>query len=162
MFEQFLEQIRDSNPLFQFIGVMIVAMVPFVEGYFAVPVGIAIGFPVLLTIIAAIVGNWLSVMVAILASDRLKQWFQGRRKSDQKQEKQSKRMQRGQQLFHKYGVPGVSLIGPLLIGGHLAALICIAAGASKRYVVIWQTISIVVWSIVMGVLVLLGLNLIKP
>ncbi|MFH0071116.1 hypothetical protein ACFRAK_28820, partial [Peribacillus sp. NPDC056705] len=105
---------------------------------------------------------WLSVMVAILASDRLKRWFQGRRTSDRKQEKQNKRMQRGQQLFHKYGVPGVSLLGTLLIGGHLSALICIASGAPKRYVVIWQTISIIVWSVVMGVLVLLGLNLIKP
>ena len=111
------------------------------------PLGIAIGLPVVLTISAAVVGNWLSVMAVILASDRLKRWFQGRRTNEHERKKNNKRIQRGQQLFHKYGVPGVSLLGPLLIGDHLGALICIASGASKRYVIIWQTVSILAWSI---------------
>ncbi|WP_261800497.1 small multi-drug export protein [Paenibacillus sp. PAMC21692] len=76
-------------------------MIPFIEGYFAVPVGIAIGFPAVMTIAAAIVGNWISVMVVILASDRVKQWLQRRKTSERKQEKQNKRLERGQKLFHK-------------------------------------------------------------
>jgi len=159
--EQFLQQLQDANPFFQFIGVMIVAMIPFFEGYFAVPVGIAIGFPAVLTIVAAIVGNWISVMVVILASDRVKQWLQSRKSSERKQEKQNKRLERGQKLFHKYGVPGVSLLGPLLVGDHIAALVCIASGATKRYVIIWQTIAIVVWAVGTGILVMLGINLVK-
>lgn len=159
--EQFLEQLQDSNPILQFIGVMLVAMVPFLEGYFAVPAGIVIGFPAVLTIAAAIVGNWISVMVVILASDRVKQWLQRRKSSERSQEKQNKRLERGQKLFQKYGVPGVSLLGPLLIGDHIAALVCIASGASKRYVIIWQTIAIVVWAVGTGILVLLGLNVVN-
>lgn len=160
LIEHLFEQTRESHPLIQFFGVMIVAMIPFLEGYFAVPLGIAIGLPVVLTISAAVVGNWLSVMAVVLASDRLKRWFQGRR-TNEHERKNNKRIQRGQQLFHKYGVPGVSLLGPLLIGDHLGALICIASGASKRYVIIWQTISILAWSIGTGVLVLLGINIIR-
>ena len=156
-----MQQLQDANPFFQFIGVMIVAMIPFFEGYFAVPVGIAIGFPAVLTIVAAIVGNWISVMVVILASDRVKQWLQSRKSSERKQEKQNKRLERGQKLFHKYGVPGVSLLGPLLVGDHIAALVCIASGATKRYVIIWQTIAIVVWAVGTGILVMLGINLVK-
>lgn len=105
-FESFFEQLRESNPLVQFFGVMVVAMIPFLEGYFAVPLGIAVGFPALLTIGAAIVGNWVSVMAVILASDRFRQWMQGRSKSQRTQEKENKRWQKGQKLFHKYGVPG--------------------------------------------------------
>lgn len=156
--EQFLQQLQESNPVLQFIGVMIVAMIPFIEGYVAVPLGIAIGFPAWMTITAAIVGNWISVMVVILASDRFKQWLQRRKTSERQQEKQNKRLERGQKLFQKYGVPGVSLLGPLLIGDHIAALVCIASGASKRYVIIWQTIAIVVWAVGTGILVLLGIN----
>src|SRR5690606_41715364 len=63
MLEQFLQELQNSNPILQFIGVAIVAMIPFMEGYFAVPVGIAIGFSPLMTIVAAIFGNWISVMV---------------------------------------------------------------------------------------------------
>ncbi|QJC50946.1 small multi-drug export protein [Paenibacillus albicereus] len=159
--ESFLEQLQDSNPFFQFFGVMLVAMIPFLEGYFAVPLGIAVGFSPLLTISAAIVGNWLSVMAVILASDRFRQWMQGRGKSQKAQEKENKRWQKGQKMFHKYGVPGVSLLGPLLIGDHLAALICIASGAPKRSVVLWQTIAIVVWAVGTGILVLLGLSAIN-
>jgi len=161
MLEQFLQELQNSNPILQFIGVMIVAMIPFIEGYFAVPVGIAIGFSPVMTIVAAIVGNWISVMVVILASDRVKQWLQSKKTSERKQEKQKKRLERGQKLFQKYGVPGVSLLGPLLIGDHLAALICIASGASRRYVIIWQTIAITVWAVGMGILVLLGINFVK-
>ncbi|MGN7455977.1 small multi-drug export protein [Paenibacillus pasadenensis] len=160
-FESFFEQLRESNPLVQFFGVMVVAMIPFLEGYFAVPLGIAVGFPALLTIGAAIVGNWVSVMAVILASDRFRQWMQGRSKSQRTQEKENKRWQKGQKLFHKYGVPGVSLLGPLLIGDHIAALICIASGAPKRSVVLWQTVAIVVWAVGTGALVLLGINAIN-
>lgn len=161
MWEQFLQQLQDSNPLLQFLGVMLVAMIPFIEGYFSVPVGIAIGFSPVMTIAAAIVGNWISVMVVILASDRVKKSLQNKKTSERKQEKQNKRLERGQKLFHKYGVPGVSLLGPLLIGDHIAALVCIASGASKRHVMIWQTTAIVVWAVGMGVLVLLGINFVK-
>src|SRR5690606_23588567 len=90
MLEQFLQELQNSNPILQFIGVAIVAMIPFIEGYFAVPVGIAIGFSPLMTIVAAIFGNWISVMVVILASDRVKQWLQSRKTSERKQEKQNK------------------------------------------------------------------------
>ncbi|WDH83106.1 small multi-drug export protein [Paenibacillus urinalis] len=159
--EQFLQQLQDSSPILQFLGVMLVGMIPFLEGYFAVPVGIAVGFPAVMTIVAAIIGNWISVMVVILASDRVRQWLQRRKSSERKQEKHNKRLERGQNLFQKYGVPGVSLLGPLLIGDHIAALVCIASGASKRYVMIWQTIAIVVWAVGMGILVLLGINVIK-
>jgi len=161
MLEDFLQQLQNSNPILQFLGVMIVAMIPFIEGYFAVPVGIAIGFSAILTIVAAIVGNWLSVMVVILASDKVKQWLAGRKKTERQQEKQNKRLERGKKLFHKYGVPGVSLLGPLLIGDHIAALVCIASGASKRYVIIWQSIAIVVWAVGTGLLVMLGLSVVK-
>lgn len=161
MWEQFLQQLQDSNPMLQFLGVMLVAMVPFIEGYFAVPAGIAIGFSAVLTIAAAIVGNWISVIVVILASDRVKQWLQGRKKSKSSEEKQYKRLERGQKLFHKYGVPGVSLLGPLLVGDHIAALVCIASGAPRKSVIIWQTVAIVVWAVGMGLLVMLGINMVK-
>jgi len=154
MWEQFLEQLVDSKPIFQFLGIMLVAMIPFIAGYFAVPAGIAIGFPSVLTITAAIVGNWISVMAVIFASDRVKRCIQDRKISAKKQNKQAKRIERGMCLFNKYGVPGVSLIGPFIIGDHIAALVCIAAGAKKRNVIVWQTIAIILWAVGMGLVVL--------
>jgi len=161
MWEQFLQGLQNSSPILQFLGVMLVAMVPFIEGYFAVPAGIAIGFSPVLTIAAAIVGNWISVMIVIFAGDTVKKWFNGRKTSAKKEEKKLKRLERGQKLFNKYGVAGVSLLGPLFVGDHIAALVCIAAGASRRNVIIWQTIAIIVWAVGTGVLVMLGINIVK-
>lgn len=161
MWEQFLEQLVNSNPIMQFLGVMLVAMIPFIEGYFAVPVGIAIGFSPVLTIIAAIVGNWISVMVFIYAGDVIRGWFRKRKKSQKSEERENKRLERGKKMFEKYGVPGVSLLGPLVVGDHIAALVCLASGATRKSVVIWQTVAIVVWAVGMGVLALLGFNLVK-
>lgn len=161
MWEQFLQGLQDSSPILQFLGVMLVAMVPFIEGYFAVPLGIAIGFSPVLTIMAAIVGNWISVMVFIYAGDVIRGWFKKRKKSQKSEERENKRLERGKKMFEKYGVPGVSLLGPLVVGDHIAALVCLASGATRRSVVIWQTVAIVVWAVGMGVLALLGFNLVK-
>lgn len=155
-FVELLEQAKDSNPIFQFLSVMVVAAIPFLEGYVAVPVGVAIGYPFLLALIAGIVGNWLSVAAVIAASGNLQRWLQGRRRAKQGGAASSKRTQRASQLFSKYGVPGVALIGPLLVGNHIGAFVCIISGASKRYVLLWQTISIVVWATGAGLLVYWG------
>lgn len=161
MWEQFLQGLQDSSWVLQFLGVMLVAMVPFIEGYFAVPLGIAIGFSPVLTIMAAIVGNWISVMVFIYAGDGIRGWFKKRKKSQKSEERENKRLERGKKMFDKYGVPGVSLLGPLVVGDHIAALVCLASGATRKSVVIWQTVAIVVWAVGMGVLALLGFNIVK-
>lgn len=155
-FMELLEQAKDSNPIFQFLSVLVVGAIPFLEGYVAVPVGVAIGYPFLMTLIAGIIGNWLSVAAVIVASESLQRWLQKRRTAKHGSTASSKRTQRASQLFSKYGVPGVALIGPLLIGNHIGAFVSIVSGASKRYVLLWQTISIVVWAVGAGLLVYLG------
>lgn len=160
-FMSLLQQAKDANVVFQFLGVLLVAAVPFLEAYVAAPVGIAIGFPFWVTVAAAVIGNWVSVAAVVLVSDRLQQWMQRRREAKHGGQGDSRRMQRASQLFAKYGVPGVAFIGPLLVGNHIGAFISIVSGASRRYVLLWQTISIVVWAVGTGLLVSFGVDVIQ-
>ncbi|MFX3631757.1 MAG: small multi-drug export protein [Candidatus Pristimantibacillus sp.] len=152
-----LEGVRESNIFIQLGVVFLVSLVPFLEGYVAASVGIIIGFPVVPTIIAASLGNWLSIMAIIVLYDKLRH----RRNAKPKDNRPNKRMESARKLFNKYGVPGVALIGPLVFGHHIGAFISLVSGASRRYVTLWMTIGVLVWTITAGVLAALGVDFVS-
>ncbi|MBO1912279.1 hypothetical protein J4G37_46725, partial [Microvirga sp. 3-52] len=59
----------------------------------------------------------------------------------------------------KYGMPGVALLGPIVIGTHIAAFIGLLFGANKKNATVWMTISIALWSLVFGIATALGFDL---
>lgn len=48
----------------------------------------------------------------------------------------------------RFGVPGASLLGPLALPTHLTAATLVASGVSKNWVILWQVIAIVLWTVV--------------
>ena len=152
-----LENVKEANLFMQLGTVFLVSLVPFLEGYVAASVGIVIGFPAIPTIIAACFGNWVSVMAIIVLYEKLSR----RRKAKQSGGHSGKRMERARNLFNKYGVPGVALIGPFVFGHHIGAFISLVSGSSKRYVTLWMTIGILVWTIAAGVLAAVGIDFVS-
>lgn len=55
--------------------------------------------------------------------------------------------------LEKYGVPGVSLLGPLLLPTAFTASMLVAVGVKARRVMFWQTIAIVGWTTIFTVMV---------
>lgn len=149
-----LESVREANLFIQLGVVFLISLVPFLEGYVAAALGIAVGFPAIPTILAASLGNWISVMAVVVLYDKVGKLRQGK----PKKERSAKRMEKARALFNKYGVPGVALIGPFVFGHHLGALISLLSGSPKRYVTLWMTIGILVWTVGAGVLAMLGVN----
>lgn len=152
-----LENVKEANIFIQLGTVFLVSLVPFLEGYVAASVGIIIGFPAIPTIIAACFGNWVSVMAIIVLHGKLSR----RRKAKQSDGPSGKRMERARKLFNKYGVPGVALIGPLVFGHHIGAFISLVSGSSKRYVTLWMTVGILVWTIAAGALAAVGIDFVS-
>ncbi|KMY43384.1 hypothetical protein AC622_03210 [Bacillus sp. FJAT-27916] len=149
-----LESVIEANIFIQLGAVFLISFVPFLEGSTA-SVFIIFGFPAVPTLIVASFGNLLSVMVIIVLYEKISYT----RNAKQKEGYSGKRMKLARKLFKKYGVPGISLLGPLGVGHHIGAVISLIAGAPKRYVALWMTIGILVWTIGTGVLVMLGVNL---
>lgn len=76
------------------------------------------------------------------------------RSSDRKAARRAK----FQKAYERYGVPGVSLLGPLLLPTHITAGMLAASGVGAVRVLVWQAAAIVVWTtitalVVTGVLV---------
>jgi hypothetical protein len=78
--------------------------------------------------ILTFVGNMLTVLLLIIAFQKVKEWMEygkERWKGD------SKRTERGKRIWNKYGMPGLALLGQIVIGTHIAAFIGLLFGAVK-------------------------------
>ncbi|QUG43781.1 small multi-drug export protein [Psychrobacillus sp. INOP01] len=132
------------------------AAIPGLELTLVIPLGIITGMNPFAVIIAAFVGNMVTVLALIIGYDKLKLWLAKR--NEGKEKKESKRSARAKELWDKYGLPGLLMLGPILIGTHIAAFIGMTLGASKVKTTLWSTISIAAWAIIFGVVTSLGFD----
>lgn len=154
MLENLQELTESLPPLLQWLGVMLAGAVPFVESYAGSVLGILAGVPPVVAVLAAIVGNIASMLVFVLIASRVRTAASGRGgKPD------SPRRVKLRQRFDKYGVAGVSLLGQTILPSQITSAIMISFGASRRAVIGWQIVSIILWGVAFGVLAALGTNL---
>ncbi len=158
--------------------VMLAGAVPFVEGELGATVGIVGGLHPAVAGIAAGTGNFLSValVVAFTARARTAVTHRTRVKAtvggpaapdvhavDGFAEPAptvalSKGRQRVNRWFVRFGVPGASLLGPLAIPTQFTAAILVAGGSPRRWVLLWQAVSIALWTTVITVMIWLALT----
>ncbi|RYD02116.1 hypothetical protein N752_27075 [Desulforamulus aquiferis] len=55
-------------------------------------------------------------------------------------------------------MPGLAILGPLLVGSHLTAFMGVSLGENKQRTLYWMVISITLWSIVFSILAYLGVD----
>jgi hypothetical protein len=134
------------DSFWQWAAVILISAIPFVESYGGALVGVLAGVPPIVAIIAAIVGNWVSMVLVVLLFKKIRD----RRGSDEKP--LSPRKQKFKERFDKFGVAGVSLLGQTVLPSQITSGAMVGWGASRGAVVFWQTISIVVWGVAFGVL----------
>ncbi len=140
--------------MIEYVLIFLGAAVPALEIAIVIPVGIIRGLSPFWVIFLAFAGNMLTVLLLIGLYQRLEQWYRQRKGEDT--QGPSKRQLRGRKIMDKYGVAGLALAGPILIGTHIAAFFALLFGASKRKTVIWMTVSIALWSLVFGIATAMG------
>lgn len=147
------------DQLLAYLTVLIAAAIPWLEVLLVVPVGIVAGLSPAPVVVVAAAGNVASLVPVVLGGDRLRGWWRRRRgRADHDDTAPTGRSVRAQRLFTRYGLPGVALLGPLLTGIHVAALVALAAGADRRRTLWWSTAGVVVWSGLTGVATVLGIE----
>lgn len=140
----------------EYFLVFLGAAIPWLEIALVIPVGIISGLSPFWVMLLAFVGNMVTVLFLIIAFQKVKVWMESRKKKDGKED--SKRTERGKRIWNKYGMPGLALLGPILIGTHIAAFIGLLFGASKLNTTIWMTISIALWTLVFGIATAMGFD----
>lgn len=143
--------------MFEYILVFLGAAIPWLEIALVIPLGILGGLSPLWVMVLAFTGNILTVLIVIIGFQKVKKWMESRKRKEGNGE--SKRTERGKRIWNKYGMPGVALLGPILIGTHIAAFIGLLFGANKTNATIWMAISIALWTLVFGIATVMGFDL---
>ncbi|KQQ65222.1 hypothetical protein [Microbacterium sp. Leaf320] len=165
-FQGFVAQVPE---LVQPLIVALAGAIPFIEGEGAVSIGIIGGIHPVVAAIAAMVGNFLCVAVLVIASSGARTAIVNRSRSREgvlagtnggaveaapaESERGGARKEKFQRAFERYGVPGVSLLGPLLLPTQFTATMLAAAGVGKVRILIWQAVAIVGWTTIVAVIV---------
>lgn len=143
----------DLPPFLRWVGVLLAAMIPYVEAEGAAVLGIVAGIDTVVAIPVAVLGNAIALAVVVWVIGAARTGLtRGRAK-----EADPKR-QRMRRVFDRYGVPGVSLLGPLLLPSHVTAAAMVGFGAPRGRVFVWGVVSVTLWALVLGVLVHLGVQ----
>ena len=111
--------------------------------------GLALGFPPLVSGVAATVGGLAGAALVAAAGERLQRWLYGRGWL-------SRRRKRIESAWERYGIYGVALQAPMITGAPLATLVALSLGAPARRLLFWMSVSVVVWGAALTGAVALG------
>ena len=129
-----------------YFGIFLAGAIPWFEAIGVVPVGILFGLDPVLTVIAASVGNIITIAIFAYAGDRIRNWVIERRRKKGIEPKAG-RYEKAQKAFDKYGIFGMAALGPILIGTQFAAAASVAAGVKPLKVTLLISIAMVLWAI---------------
>ena len=119
--------------------------VPFIEGEGAAAIGIIGGLPPVVAALAGAVGNFLCVLVVVLLGARVRTAVLSRG-GGAEDAAPSPRRAKVMRAYQRYGTPGVSLLGPLLVPTQITAAALVSTGVPVRNVLFWQGAAIVLWT----------------
>lgn len=131
----------------EFVQPLIVALagaVPFIEGEGAAAIGLIGGINPVVAAIAGAVGNLLCVAIVVLVASRVRTAVTTRRGGAAKPP--TARREKFEKAYHRYGTPGVSLLGPLLLPTQFTAAALTSTGVPPVRVIAWQAAAIVLWT----------------
>ncbi|WP_144795062.1 small multidrug efflux protein [Microbacterium paludicola] len=174
LIDTFQNLVAQVPELVQPLIVALAAAVPFIEGEGAATIGILGGIHPVIVAIAAIVGNFLCVVLVVLIGAKARSAVVNRRRAKafvdtdgrtidgiaagtarpaEDDQRSTARRQKFQRAFERYGVPGVSLLGPLLLPTQFTATMLAAVGVGKARILIWQLVAITGWTTLFSLLI---------
>ncbi|QCQ17635.1 small multidrug efflux protein [Microbacterium sp. RG1] len=141
--------------LVQPLIVALAGAVPFVEGEGATVIGIVGGIHPIVAAVAAAVGNFVCVAIVVLVGAGVRSAVTSGRVATAGGQvpETSPRREKFQRAFVRYGVPGVSLLGPLLLPTQLTSAMLAGAGVAKGRILVWQAIAITMWAAIATLIV---------
>jgi uncharacterized membrane protein len=145
-----------THPIWQWAVIFFAGAIPFIESYFGATLGVVAGMSPPVAIAAAVVGNVVAMILLVALAGRVR----GATNADR--DELTPRKQKFKVAFDRYGVAGVSLFGQTILPSQITSMAMIAFGASKKAVILWQTVSITVWGTAFGVLTALGVSAFLP
>lgn len=174
LIEIFQNLVAQVPELVQPLIVALAGAVPFIEGEGAATIGILGGIHPAIAAVAAIAGNFACVALLVLAGSRARAAVVNRQRAkalvgaegsvvedarggslpaeNDDSARKAARKQKFQRALDRYGVPGVSLLGPLLLPTQFTATMLAAIGVGTARILIWQAVAIIGWTTLLSLL----------
>lgn len=143
------------------VKLLTVMGVGFLELWAAVPLGLALGLPPVSVGAATTAGALPGVMTVVWLGEGLRSWLLRRLGRGG----QGGRQGRLYRVWARYGVIGLGLLGPLLVGAPLAAALGVSLGAPRGGLMFWLGLGVVLWTAfltVAGTLGIVGIQSVWP
>lgn len=144
-----LEWAEQAEGLWQYVTLFLLAAAPWLDVFIVVPAGIVWGLSPVAVAVVGFAGNFIMIVLLGILFNTYRKWRDNRR-AKKGIEGPSKRETRARALWDRYGLPGLALLAPLLVGTDLAALLALTFGSSRTRVVGWMGASLAVWTIVLA------------
>lgn len=164
--------------LVSYLLVFLLAAIPLFELVTVIPLAIIGGLSPVPVAILGFLGNLLTILLLIVFVDKIKillktrklkrnvvnevEGVGGQYTEGTETEQDSKKQKRARALFDKYGLPGLTIFGPLLVGSHISAFMGMSFGSRRGLVTGWMIASLVIWTIVSAVLANSGVTFLAP
>ena len=107
-------------------GIFLAGAIPWMEAIAVVPSGIALGINPVATVVAAVIGNSITIVMFAYAGASIRSRISDRRLAKGKSS-ESPRFEKAVKAFDRYGIYGMAALGPLIIGTQFAAAASVAA-----------------------------------
>jgi uncharacterized membrane protein len=164
-----MEWINQTEGIWTYIVLFLLSAAPWLEVFLVIPLGVGLGLNPFAVAVTGFVGNWIPILLIGVFFKQLNVWLEKRK--DRKRlrsaageeeihsevhtasmkEQEDKKNRRAQRIWVKYGLPGLALLAPAIIGTDIATILALAFGSPRRSVMIWMTISLALWSIALTV-----------
>ena len=118
----------------------------------AIPAGLVLGLPPVLSGVAATSGGLLGAILVTIVGEQLQRWLY-------RQHWFSKRRERVERLWNRYGLIGVAFQSPVLAGTLISTLVALGLGAPPRRLLFWISVSLVFWGGVLTGAAVLGFSI---
>ncbi|AIK40231.1 MULTISPECIES: small multi-drug export protein [Bacillus] len=153
-----LEWAQNAGEMWQYVVLFLLAFAPWMDVSIVVPLGIAWGLQPFAVGVTAFAGNLILVLLLGFFFKQYAKW-QAARKLKKGITTPSKKETRSRRIWERYGIPGLALLAPILVGTDIAAVLALTFGSNKTHVISWMTVSLAVWTIIFVVASMYGFSL---
>jgi membrane protein YqaA with SNARE-associated domain len=130
------------------LGVFIAGAIPWMEAIAVVPAGILVGLDPIATVIAASLGNAITIFLFAYFASNIRARLINRRVQKGKSAEIAK-LDKALKAFDRYGIYGLAVLGPILIGTQFAAAAAVT-GVKPLRTSILVTVSMFLWAILIA------------
>ncbi|MFD0771946.1 small multi-drug export protein [Bacillus sp. CGMCC 1.60114] len=152
-----LEWAQNAGELWQYLVLFLLAFAPWMDVSIVVPLGIVWGLQPFAVGLTAFTGNLILVLLLGFFFKQFAKWRTAR-KFKKGITTPSKKETRSRRIWERYGIPGLALLAPILVGTDIAAVLALTFGSSRRHVISWMTVSLAVWTVIFVVASMYGFS----